>query len=176
MPTKIPWTAMALKLCLILHSWWLRFLSQWASACIPDSEKSFLAKLSNETSFNMDSILTCTHLLVNQKAPCSRSTTCRGIQLRDTLTLVTKIKQMLRRYGQPSEFSEFTTVKQWKRQQNPSLRWRRNIRKDFLFLSAISHLRNKCFQRLWLQQPISVAAKIWPQWAQACDTLDQAQF
>ena len=55
---------------LILHSWRLRFLSQWASACVPRSEKSFPAKLSNETSFKMDSILICTRLLVNQKAPC----------------------------------------------------------------------------------------------------------
>ena len=58
------------------------------------------AKLSNETSFKMDSILICTHLLVNQKAPCSRSTTFRGIQLCDTLTLVVQIKQILRRYKQ----------------------------------------------------------------------------
>ena len=29
-----------------------------------------LAKLANETSFKMDSILICTRLLVNQKAPC----------------------------------------------------------------------------------------------------------
>ena len=28
------------------------------------------AKLSNETSFTMDSILICTRLLINQKAPC----------------------------------------------------------------------------------------------------------
>ena len=55
---------------LILHSWRLRFLSQWASACVPRSEKSFPAKLSNETSFKMDSILICTRLLVNQNAPC----------------------------------------------------------------------------------------------------------
>ena len=33
------------------------------------AEKSFPAKLSNETSFKMDSILICTRLLVNQKAP-----------------------------------------------------------------------------------------------------------
>ena len=32
--------------------------------------KSFPAKLSNETTFKMDSILICTRLLVNQKAPC----------------------------------------------------------------------------------------------------------
>ena len=32
----------------------------------------------------MVSILICTRLLVNQKAPCSRSKTCRGIQLYDT--------------------------------------------------------------------------------------------
>ena len=38
------------------------------------SEKSFQAKLSNETSFKMDSTLICTRLSVNQKAPCSRST------------------------------------------------------------------------------------------------------
>ena len=37
---------------------------------------------------NGDSVFTCTRLLVNQKASCSRSTTCGGIQLRDTLTLV----------------------------------------------------------------------------------------
>ena len=54
----------------ILHSWRLRFLSQWASACVPRLEKSFPAKLSNETSFKMDSILIYTRLLVNQKAPC----------------------------------------------------------------------------------------------------------
>ena len=53
---------------LILHSWRLRFLSQWASACVPRSERSFPAKLSNETSFNMDSISTCTRSLLNQKA------------------------------------------------------------------------------------------------------------
>ena len=76
---------------LILHSWRFRFLSQWASACVSRSEKSFQAKLSNETSFNMDSILICTRWLVNQKAHsthCSRSTTGRGIQLCNTLTLV----------------------------------------------------------------------------------------
>ena len=55
---------------LILHSWRLRFLSQWASACAPRSETSFPAKLSNETSFKMISILICTRLLVNQMAPC----------------------------------------------------------------------------------------------------------
>ena len=55
----------------------------------------------------MDSILICTRLLVNQKAPCQRSTTCRGIQLRDTLTVVLQIKQIQRRYEQPYEFSEF---------------------------------------------------------------------
>ena len=38
---------------------------------------------------------------------CSRSTTCREIQLCDTLTLVPWIKHILRRYEQPSEFSEF---------------------------------------------------------------------
>ena len=38
---------------------------------------------------------------------CSWSTTCREIQLCDTLTLVPWIKQILRRYKQPSEFSEF---------------------------------------------------------------------
>ena len=54
----------------------------------------------------MDSILICTRLLVNQKAPCSRLTACRGIELRDTLTLVPQIKQILRKYEQPSEFSE----------------------------------------------------------------------
>ena len=48
---------------LILHSWRLRFLSQWASACLPHSEKSFPAKLSNETSFKMDSILICTRVI-----------------------------------------------------------------------------------------------------------------
>ena len=55
----------------------------------------------------MDGILICTHLLVNQQAPCSRSATCRGIQLRDTLTLVVQIKQILGRYEQPPVFSEF---------------------------------------------------------------------
>ena len=35
-----------------------------------------------------DSVLTCTRLFINQKASCSGSTTCRGFQLRDTLTLV----------------------------------------------------------------------------------------
>ena len=38
---------------------------------------------------------------------CSWSTTSREIQLCDTLTLVPWIKQILRRYEQPSEFSEF---------------------------------------------------------------------
>ena len=39
----------------------------------------------------MVSILICTRLLVNQKAPCPRSTTCRGIQLCDThITSVNK--------------------------------------------------------------------------------------
>ena len=52
------------------------------------AEKSFPAKLSNETSFKMDSILIWTRLLVNQRAHCSRSTTCREIQLYHTLTLV----------------------------------------------------------------------------------------
>ena len=42
--------------------------------CAPRSEKSFQAKLSNETSFKMDSTLICTRLSVNQKAPCSLST------------------------------------------------------------------------------------------------------
>ena len=69
MPTKIPWTAMRC-FSLILHCWRLRFLSQWASACVPRSEKSFPAKLSNETTFKMDSILIYTRLLINQKAPC----------------------------------------------------------------------------------------------------------
>ena len=55
----------------------------------------------------MDSILICTRLLVNQKAPCQRSTTCRRIQLRDTLTVVPQIKQIQRRCEQPYEFSEF---------------------------------------------------------------------
>ena len=55
----------------------------------------------------MDSILICTRLLENQKAPCSRSATWRGIQLCDTHTLVRQIKQILRRYEQPPEFSEF---------------------------------------------------------------------
>ena len=49
--------------CLVLLSWWFRFLSQWASAWVPRSEKSFGAKLSNETSFKMDSILICTCLI-----------------------------------------------------------------------------------------------------------------
>ena len=49
--------------CLILHSWRLRFLSQWASAWEPCSEKSFAAKLSNETSFKMDTILVCTRVI-----------------------------------------------------------------------------------------------------------------
>ena len=48
---------------LILHSWQLRFPSQWASAWVPRSEKSFAAKFSNETSFKMDSILICTCLI-----------------------------------------------------------------------------------------------------------------
>ena len=52
----------------------------------------------------MDSILICTHLLVNQKAPCQRSTTCRGIQLCDISSVN---KQIQRRYEQPYEFSEF---------------------------------------------------------------------
>ena len=77
------------------------------SACVPRSEKSFPAKLSNETSFKVDSILICTRLLVNQKAPCSRSTTCRGIQQRNTFTLVPQIKQILRRYEQSYEFRGF---------------------------------------------------------------------
>ena len=38
---------------------------------------------------------------------CLWSTTSREIQLCDTLTLVPWIKQILRRYEQPSEFSEF---------------------------------------------------------------------
>ena len=46
------------------------------------------AKLSNETSFNMDRISTYTRLLVSQKEPCWRSTTCRGIRVHDTLILV----------------------------------------------------------------------------------------
>ena len=92
-------------LCSRFHSW--RFLLQQASACVPHWEKSFPAKLSNETSFKMDSILICTRLLVNQKAPCLRSATCRGIQLCDTFSLVPQIKQILRRYDQPSEFSGF---------------------------------------------------------------------
>ena len=61
------------------------------SACVLRSKKLLPAKLSNDTSFRIDSILICTRLLVNQKAHsthCSRSTTCRGIQLCDTLTLV----------------------------------------------------------------------------------------
>ena len=72
----------------ILHSWRLRFLSQRASTCVPRSEKSCSAKLPNENSFKMDNILICTRWLVNQKAHCSRSITCREIQLCDTLTLV----------------------------------------------------------------------------------------
>ena len=48
----------------------IEVLSQWASACVPRLEKSLPAKLSNETSFKMDSILIFTRLLVNQKAPC----------------------------------------------------------------------------------------------------------
>ena len=69
--TEIPWTAMRYFSSIkILHSWRLRFLSQLASACLSRSEKSFPAKLSNETSFNIDSILICTRLLVNQNAPC----------------------------------------------------------------------------------------------------------
>ena len=71
------------------------------TACVPRSKKSFPAKLSNEISFNKNSILTCT-----SKAPYFRST-CRGIRLRDTFTASSVIKQILRRYGQPSEFSEF---------------------------------------------------------------------
>ena len=41
-----------------------------ASACVPHSEKSFPPKLSNETTFKIDGILICPHLLVNQKALC----------------------------------------------------------------------------------------------------------
>ena len=40
---------------------------QWAPACVPSWEKSFPAKLSNKTTFKMDSILICTCLLVNQE-------------------------------------------------------------------------------------------------------------
>ena len=69
----------------ILHSWQLRFLSQWASICVHRSKKSFLAKLSNETNFKMDSIFICTLLLVNHKAPFLWSTTWREIQLCDTV-------------------------------------------------------------------------------------------
>ena len=47
---------------------------QRASACVPRSQKSFPAKLSNETTFKMDSILIYTCLRVNQKAHCKRST------------------------------------------------------------------------------------------------------
>ena len=103
-PTKIPWTVM-------------RYFSSNTSQlaievsftvslrlCTPFREVIDPAKLSNETSFKMDIILICTHLLVNQKAPCSRSTTFRGIQLCDTLTLVVQIKQILRRYKQPPVF------------------------------------------------------------------------
>ena len=41
----------------------------------------------------MDSILTCTNLLVNQNASCSRSTTCRGIQLHGTLPVISSINE-----------------------------------------------------------------------------------
>ena len=68
--------------------------------------------------------MTCTRLLVNQKASCSRLTTCRGIQLRDTPSLVPWIVQILRRYGQPFESSKFPwhilrNIFLPKRQQNP---------------------------------------------------------
>ena len=86
---------------LILHSLRLRFLSQWPSVCVLRSEKSFSAELSNETSFKMDSILIWARLLANSKAHsthCSRSTTCREIELCDTLTLVLQTRTRLQRH------------------------------------------------------------------------------
>ena len=59
-----------------------------ASAWVPRSEKSFPAKLSNETSFKMDSILICTRLLVNQKAIVSSQQLAERFNSYDTLTLV----------------------------------------------------------------------------------------
>ena len=44
----------------------------WASACVPGENRSIPTELSGETSFNMDSIATYTHWLVNQKKPCCR--------------------------------------------------------------------------------------------------------
>ena len=90
--------------------------------------------------------------MVNQKAPCSRST-CRGIRLRDALTLV------LRSYGQPAEFPwhilgifpYHKTVKKIKNTEKSfflptadhSHRSFASIQKIF---ECYSHARNKRFQ------------------------------
>ena len=124
--------------------------------CTPFREVIDPAKLSNETSFKMDSILICTHLLVNQKAPCSRSTTFRGIQLCHTLTLVVQIKQILRRYKQPPVFflismahikAYFPSIRPQNNKKDskidPSLRRRLIIRENN---HARTHARNKRFQ------------------------------
>ena len=75
------------------------------------------------------------------------------------------MKQILRGYGQLFEFSEFPwhilrniflpqdrkTIRK-KKQQNPSLRWRRIIHEDCLVLPATRRI--KAFNFRWFQQPI----------------------